>query len=98
MGSRKSSQQVPASLEGEVGEDEILEKFRTLYEQLYNSCSTTGELDGLLDELEGKIDCRAEGEVAKVTASVVKRACQRMNPGKNDVSSFSVVAMSDKLF
>ena len=49
--------------------------------------STTGELEGLLDDLKGKIDCRAEGEVAKVTALVVKKACQRMNPGKMDVSS-----------
>ena len=87
MGSRKSSQEVPASLEGEVGEAEILEKFRTLYEQLYNSCNTDGEVKGLLQELEGKIDCRTEGEVSKVTSLVVQRACQRMNPGKQDVSS-----------
>ena len=44
MGSKKSNQEMPASLEGEVGEPEILEKFRTMYEQLYNSCSTDGEL------------------------------------------------------
>ena len=87
MGSRKSAQQIPSSLEGEAGEAEILEKFRTLYEQLYNSCSTTEELEGLLEELKGKINCRDEGEVAKITALVVKKACQRMNPGKMDVSS-----------
>ena len=87
MGSKKSPQEMPASLEGEVGEAEILDKFRTLYEQLYNSCSTSRELDGLLLDLKEKINCLAEGEVSKVTSQVVQRACQRMNPGKQDVSS-----------
>ena len=72
MGSKKSPQEMPASLEGEVGEAEILDKFRTLYEQLYNSCSTSRELDGLLLDLKEKINCLAEGEVSKVTSQVVQ--------------------------
>ena len=40
----------------------------------------------MLRDMELMIDCRAEGEVTKVTALVVRRACTRMKPGKMDVS------------
>ena len=86
MGRRKTSQELPGCLEGSVGETEILEKFKELYEELYNSCSTEGEVGDLMKEIQNKIDCRSEGEVAKMTAEVVKRACSRIKPGKMDVS------------
>ena len=86
MGSKKTKQEMPDSLEGSVGEGEILEKFRDLYSELYNSCSTEGEMKDLLQDLKNHIDCRAEGEVAKMTPQVVKRACNRMKPGRLDVS------------
>ena len=64
-------------MEGTVGETEILEKFKELYEELYNSSSTEGDVSELLKGLQSKIDCRSEGEVAKMTLSVVKRACSK---------------------
>ena len=86
MGSKKLKQEMPESLEGAVGESEILDKFQDLYSELYNSCSTKGEMADLLQELKSQVDCRDEGEVAKMTPQVVKRACQRMKSGRLDVS------------
>ena len=86
MGSRKAAQDIPPCLEGAEGDAEVVEKFRDLYNELYNSCSTEAEVEVLLADLMSKIDCRAEGEVSKLTAAVVKRACSRMNPGRKDVS------------
>ena len=86
MGCRKSAQEVPCSLEGTVGDSAICEKFRSLYEELYNSCSSEGEMTRLLQDLEEKINCQAEGEVSKVTAAVVRRACARMKGGRLDVT------------
>ena len=86
MGSRKTRQEMPGNLEGAVGETEVIDKFKELYEELYNSSSTEVELSELLKDLENKIDCRSEGEVAKMTSGVVKRACNRMKAGRMDVS------------
>ena len=87
LGSKKTVQELPDCLEGTVGQTEVVEKFRDLYNELYNSCSTEDEVGQLLQDLKSRIDCRAEGEVAKMTAAVVKQACARVKPGKNDVSS-----------
>ena len=86
MGCKKTAQEIPSSLEDAVGHAEIVEKFRQLYEQLYNSCGSDIEMEGLKQLLEEKITCLAEGEVAKVTGSAVRRACSRMKAGKIDVS------------
>ena len=86
MGDRKSPQELPASLEGEYEEKAIVEKFGSLYKELYNSCSTDEDMKELSAELLKGVDCRAEGEVAKVTGSVVRSACRRMNPGRTDVT------------
>lgn len=86
MGNKKATQELPHSLEGAEEETEIVEKFRDLYNQLYNSCSTEEEVEVLLAGLRSKIDCRQEGEISKMTTAVVRRACSKMKPGRKDVS------------
>ena len=44
MGDRKSPQELPASPEGEYEEKAIVEKFGSLYKELYNSCSTADNI------------------------------------------------------
>ena len=86
VGSRRQVQELPDCLEGAVGESEVLEKFRSLYEALYNSAGTQMKLDDLLVTMNSMIDCRSEGEVRKITAAEVAKACRRMRTGKIDVS------------
>ena len=87
LGPRNDPQQLPDSFEGEVGHEEILEKFRGLYSCLYNSAGTQEMMDELLEKVESQMDCRSEVEVAKVTGKVVQQAVLRMKPGKVDVST-----------
>ena len=86
LSKQKNGQQVPESLEGEVTEDGILAKFRELYEKLYNSAGTEEEVGRLKLQLSDMIKEDAITEVNKVTCDIVKKACQRMKPGKSDVS------------
>ena len=86
LGRKHQEQEIPDSLEGAVGHGDVLEKFKSLYEALYNSAGTERKLDDLLERMNGMIDCRSEGEVKKVTADEVLKACRRMKPGKIDVT------------
>ena len=86
LSKQKGGQQVPESLEGEVTEDGILAKFRELYTKLYNSAGTEEEVGRLKHHLADMITHDAMTEVDKITGEVVKRACERMKPGKSDVS------------
>ena len=54
---------------------------------LYNSAGTQGMMAELLEQVGSDIDCRSEGEVAKVTGKVVQQAAMKMKPGKVDVST-----------
>ena len=87
LGSKNQAQKIPDSLEGAVGESHILEKFKSLYEALYNSAGTEEKTEQLKKLMTSMIDCRSESEVRKVTAQEVKEACKRMKGGKIDVSS-----------
>ena len=86
LGSRRQAQELPDCLEGAVGQNEVLEKFRTLYEALYNSAGTKGKVDELLETMNSRIDCRSEGEARKITGEEVAKACRRMRSGKIDVT------------
>ena len=86
LGRKNQPQEIPDSLEGAVGHSAVLEKFRSLYEALYNSAGTQAKVDELLERMNGMIDCRSEGEVRKITAEEVAKACRRMKSGKIDVS------------
>ena len=86
IGSSKQAQQVPDSLEGAHGSGPVLDKFKSLYEALYNSAASGVKMNDILTTIDEMLDCRAEGEVRRVTAKVVAAACRRMKPGKVDVT------------
>jgi hypothetical protein len=85
-GRGQGEQELPDSLEGAVGHTDILNKFRQLYQELYNSAGTEQEMATLKEVMESMIDCRSEAEVSKVTAASVRHACKRMKSGKLDVT------------
>ena len=86
LGSKHQAQEVPEALEGEVGQGPVLEKFRSLYSALYNSASTSANMEELKERMKSMLDCRSEGEIRKVTPEEVAAACRKMNGGKVDVS------------
>ena len=87
LGKKTSGQVVPDSLKGEVGEGDILAKFKELYEELYNSCGTKDAMTKIKSKLATLIDSpKSLVEVNRIQGDIVKKACLRMKPGKLDVT------------
>ena len=88
-GGSKIKNELTEDLEGANGEDNIAEKFCSVYEELYNS-SPSGEAlkalkDTVADELENNNE-QAMSEIMKITGQVVKDAASKLKAGKQDVS------------
>ena len=86
IGNKGGSDTMPDSLEGVVSEDGIVDKFKELYEKLYNSCNTQDAMTVIKEKLAGMITVDSLAEVKKVTGEKVKKACLRMKPAKGDVT------------
>ena len=78
---------LPDTVDGANGEEEIVAKFRSIYSALYNSAGTEDEMTTLFRNIEHLINPGSLEEVARVTGSVVKLAVSKLKPQKSDVSS-----------
>ena len=80
-------EELPEEVEGAKGEQEIAEKFKEVYELLYNSAESQKEMDSLKEKISMIIETSdQEPEVKKMDGSVVKEAIGRMKPHKMDIS------------
>ena len=82
----KGSVNLPDRVEGAEGQDEIVEKFREVYESLYNSAEFEEAVKLIKSKLKTVIGPDSLDEVCKITGDVVKKAATLMKPGKSDVS------------
>ena len=80
------SADLPELVDGANGEEEISEKFRSVYSALYNSASTKDEMDQLLKNVQQSITVGASEEVLKINGPLVKKAVSSLKPSKSDVS------------
>ena len=71
---------------GANGEAEVCEKFKTVYENLYNSAPSVEETGRLKVQIQSNIKQEDVVEVQRVTAEAVKHAAGLMKKGKADVS------------
>ena len=78
---------LPDSVGGANGDLEIVEKFRQVYSNLYNSASSEAEMALLHDRVQLLVAPQSVHEVARVTGMVVKEAVCAMKPRKSDVST-----------
>ena len=85
-GSKKQNFTPTDNLDDANGRDDISEKFRAVYEALYNSCESVDEMNVIKEKLKDLIGLESMNEVNKVTPEIVKEACSRMKPGKSDVT------------
>ena len=85
-GSKSKGQSLPDNVEGAEGPDEILNKFKEVYENLYNSAESINAMNGIKESIMGMIGPESVGEVNRITGSVLKEACCKIKPGKSDVS------------
>ena len=86
LSSKSTPETLPESLDGRVTHDDILDRFKIIYESLYNSAETASAVDDIKIRLRSLINTDSLMEVNKITGKVVKEACCRMKPGKTDVT------------
>ena len=80
--------ELPDTVGGANGQEEIVEKFREIYSELYNSANTKDELDVLSGEIKHLISHESVNEIGKVTGAVVKTAACKLKSRKSDVSGW----------
>ena len=71
-GSSKGGQSVPDSVDGVCGHEEIVDKFKEVYEELYNSAPTVDNINNIKNTLNNLIGPECMAEVDRVTGSVQK--------------------------
>ena len=98
----KCGKKVSAELPDNVGETEIVEKFREVYQALYNSAGSSVEMEEIKAKLSGLIKTDSVVEVMKITGAVVKKAASLMKTGKADVTegftSDAILNAPDSMF
>ena len=85
-GGNKLMQDLPDVVEGECGEDQIVDKFKEVYASLYNSAETNEEMKDIKSKIATLIKSDSVHEVRKVTGMKVKEAVCLMKDAKSDIS------------
>ena len=85
-GVKKAHADLPECVAGVNGEIKIVEAFKNVYYELYNSSSTSDQMVQLKQLLQSEISQNCLNEANRITGAAVKEADCRMKPGKSDVS------------
>ena len=85
-GTKAKGQIMPTCIEGETDPDNILNKFKEVYQALYNTAETRNAMNDIKVKLRAFIGSDSLKEVFKITGSVVMEASRKMKAGKSDVS------------
>ena len=80
------AEDLPDEVAGAQGENEIADKFKTVYETLYSSAASQEEMSTLLEKVNRLVNHTSVQEVSKVTGSKVKEAACLLKAKKGDVS------------
>ena len=76
---KSSTEELPSEVEGAQNEEEIANKFKEVYEVLYNSAQSEEEMEALKLKIQGILEVTdSKSEVDKLTGEVVKEAVTRM--------------------
>ena len=85
-GRNDGNSELPDTVGGAVGEQNIAELFKQSYEKLYNSAPSGDEMHEMKAALEDLIAAASKEDVEKLTGEIVKEAVSRLKPQKTDVS------------
>ena len=85
-GRNSGNTELPDTVGGVEGEQNIAEMFRESYEALFNSAPSGEEMEDIKTVLNNLIGQPAQHEVDKITGDIVKEAIGRLKPQKSDVS------------
>ena len=79
---------LPESVAGADGPQEIAEKLKEVYEVLYNSVDTSEAVDVIKNSLKNIIGQDSIAEVSKIIPEIVKKAATKMKPNNSDVTGY----------
>ena len=82
---RGGREELPQTVEGADSEEEIVDKFRTVYSTLYNCAVTKLGMDVLREKVKWMITPEDIGEVIKISTSAVKQAVNHLKARKSDI-------------
>ena len=85
-GGKKGVVNLPEYVEDAVGQDEIVEKFKEVYDALYNSAESFEAVKNLKEQIRGMIGPSSLNVINKVNGEIVKKAVLKMKAGKADIS------------
>ena len=77
---------LPETVDGATGVDEIAGKFKEVYEKLYTSSDSSEGMREIDEKIKDLLKVESSDEVEKMTTSVVKEAAMKMKSNKMDVS------------
>ena len=81
----KTKHELPENVAEVNGKEKVCNKFKTVFEELYNSADTTDEVNMITSEVEIDIKAEFSAEVLKITGQVVKADAATMKNNKSDV-------------
>ena len=76
---------LPDNVAGVDGQDEIVEKFKDVYQALYNSAESSREMSDIKVKVAELVTADSSDEVMKITGAKVKEAARFMKIAKSDV-------------
>ena len=82
----KHTPDLPESVAGANGVEEVCQKFRQVYSELYSSADTSEEMVEIKSRIEESVTDEGFEEIQKITMKSVKTAAHMMKKGKADVS------------
>ena len=101
-GSKKFREDLPDVVSGVTGEGAIVEEFKKVYNELYNSFDTSEAMRELRGLVQGKVNLDSVLEINLITVEVVQRAVARLKSGKGDITgsytSDAIKACPDSFF
>ena len=101
-GSKRTKQDLPDMVAGVTGETAIVEEFRKVYYNLYNSCNTSEAMSELRKIVQSEINHDSVLEINLITSDFVKAAVARLKSSKGDVTgsytSDAIKACPDSFF
>ena len=83
---RTGGEDLPDCVAGADGEAEIVEKFREVYQALYNSAESSQQMNDIKVKVAELISVDSVQEVMKITGAKVKEAAGMMRSVKSDVT------------
>ena len=79
-------EELPDNIEGATGEEEIVDKFREVYSNLYSSSESKECMEMLRQHVQGLIGPDSMMELSKLTGQAVRNAAALLKPKKSYVS------------